>query len=159
MHQASVTAQHHAMQAEHQSAVAHLTAQQATATSVTALQETSMLKHEAANVIFDIQSRMQELHDRQGQAHSIATSSKHRSATALKMVEELRQAREQDQQNFQSRMGAMKKVMQQQVQVSTSAINAIQALKTELEASRSESHRLQQALNASQEQLAQLTLQ
>jgi hypothetical protein len=126
---------------------------------VTALHETSALKQEAVSVISNLRSGMQELHDRQGEAHSIATSSEHRSAAALMMVEELRKAREQDQMQFQTRMASMEKMMQEQVQVSNSAINAIQALKSELAASKSESYRLQEALNASQAQLTELSKQ
>jgi hypothetical protein len=155
----SLHAQHHALQAEQTSVAASRTAQQAAVASVTALHETNVLKQEAAQVLYGMRTGMQELHDRQGQAHSIATSSEQRSAAALQMVEELKRAREHDQLEFQGRMNTMEKMMEQQVNVSNSAINAIQALKAELSESRSLSHRLQEALSVSQAQLASLTVQ
>ena len=136
---------------------AQLAAQQAASTSVAALRETDAIKQEAASVLSNIQTGMQELHVRQGQAQHAATESDQRSATALRMVEELQRAREQDQRAYQARMDSMERMLQQQVSVANTAIGAIHELKKELTEAREESRRLQEQLSLSQVRLPMLT--
>ena len=115
------------------------------------------IKQEAAPVLSDIQTGMQELHVRQGQVQHASTESDQRSATALRMVEELQRAREQDQRAYQARMDSMERMLQQQVSVANTAIGAIHELKKELTEAREESRRLQEQLSLSQGRLSMLT--
>ena len=54
-----------------------------------------------------VKTGLETLHERQGAALSIAQNSDMRSSEAVRVVEELRQARLEDQQNFTDRMAQM----------------------------------------------------
>ena len=89
-----------AQQAAQQSAMAGQAAQQAYRVSATALQQTGALRTEATQVISEMQSGMQLLHQRSGEAHSVAKDSEAKSSEAVRMADELRRAREADQKDF-----------------------------------------------------------
>ena len=85
-----------------QSAAAGQQAQQATYVSATALQRTRELEEGANRTLTGIQTGMQTLHQDQVETRSIAHSSAARSSEAVRMMEELRRARLEDQRDFQS---------------------------------------------------------
>ena len=60
------------------------------------------------------------------------------------MVEELQQARLDDQKSFLERMGQMERALKKQMEVADSALKSINSLRQELDHSRAESRTLRQ---------------
>ena len=85
---------------------------------------------------------METLHERQGAALSIAQQSDTWSSEAVRLVEELRQARLVDQKGFTDRMAQMERELKTQMEVAENALKSINALRQELDTSRAESQTL-----------------
>ena len=90
---------------------------------------------------------------------SVAQNSDARSSEAVRLVEELRQARLEDQQSFSSRMAQMEKVLKQQLEVAENALKSINTLRQELDTSRAESRSLRQKLTESSWKISSLSEQ
>ena len=88
---------------------------------------------------------------------SVAQNSDARSSEAVRLVEELRQARLEDQQNFTSRMSEMERVLKQQMEVAENALKSISTLRQELDTSQAESRTLRQKLTESNWKLSSLS--
>ena len=100
---------------------------------------------------------LETLHERQGAALSIVQNSDARSSEAVRLVEELRQARLEDQQNFTDRMAQMERALKTQMEIAENSLKSISALRQELDTSRAESRTLQQRLTESNWKLASLS--
>ena len=110
--QQSVIAGQQAHHATQQSAVAGQQAQHAYNVGASALQQTHALRDETLQVLGQVKTGLEVLHERQGAVISIAQHSDTRSSEAVRLVEELQQARLTDQQNFTDRMSQMEKALQ-----------------------------------------------
>ena len=147
--QQSVIAGQQAQHATQQSAVAGQQAQHAYNVGAFALQETHTLRDETSQALEQVKTGLETLHERQGAALSLAQHSDTRSSEAVRLVEELRQARLDDQKSFIDRMGKMEQSLQKQMEVAESALKSIDQLRQELDTSRAESRTLQQQLTES----------
>ena len=145
---------HHASQ---QSAAAGQQAQQALHVGASALQQTHALRDETSQVLGQVKTGLETLHERQGAALSVAHNSDARSSEAVRLVEELRQARLEDQQSFTNRMAQMEQALKTQMAVAENALKSISALRQELDTSRAESRTLQQKLTESNWKLSNLS--
>ena len=67
----------------------------------------------------------------------------------MRLVEELRQARLDDQKSFLERMGQMEQALKNQMEVADSALKSINILWQELDTSRAKSRTLRQQLTES----------
>ena len=68
------------------------------------MQQTHALRDETSQALGQVKTGLEMLHERQGAAISIAQHSDTRSSEAVRLAEELQQARLADQQNFTDRM-------------------------------------------------------
>ena len=100
-----------------------------------ALQQTHALWDETSQVLGQVKTGLETLHERQGVALSIAQHSDTRSSEAVRVVEELRQARLDEQKNFTSRMAQMEQALKKQMEVAKSALKSINTLRQELDTS------------------------
>ena len=76
-----------------------------------ALQQTHALRDETSQVLGQVQTGLETLHERQGAALSIAQHSDTRSSEAVRLVEELQQACLDDQKGFTDRMAQMEQAL------------------------------------------------
>ena len=104
-----------------------------------------------------VKTGLKALHKRQGAALSVAQNSDARSSKAIWVVEELRQARLEDQQNFTNHMAEMERVLKQQMEIAKNALKSINTLCQELDTSRAESRSLRQKLTESNWKLSSLS--
>ena len=155
--QQSAIAGQQAQHATQQSAVAGQQAQQAYNASASALQQTHALRDETSQALGQVKTGLEALHERQGAALSIAQHSDTRSSEAVRLVEELRQARLDDQKSFMERMGQMEQALKKQMEVAESALKSINSLRQELDTSRAESRTLRQQLTESNWKLSNLS--
>ena len=133
--QQSAIAGQQAQQATQQSAAAGQQAQQAFNVGASAIQQTQALRDETSQVLGQVKTGLETLHERQGAALSVAQHSDARSSEAVRLVEELRQARLEDQQNFTNRMAEMERALKQQMEVAENALKSIDALRLKLDSS------------------------
>ena len=138
-----------AQQAVHHSVVAGHQAQQATQASVAALQQTDALRQDAQQAMGQVQTGMETLHQHQKVTFSVAQQSEACSSEAVRMVEQLHQARAEDQRQFQQRMAQMEGALKQQLAVSDNAMKSIESLRQELTLSRDDARSLRQQLDES----------
>ena len=155
--QQSAIAGQQAQQASQQSAAAGQQAQQAFNVGASALQQTHALRDETSQVLGQVKTGLETLHERQGAALSVAQNSDARSSEAVRMVEELQQARLADQQNFTDRMAQMERALKTQMEIAENSLKSINALRQELDTSRAESRTLRQRLTESNWKLASLS--
>ena len=88
----SALAGHQAQHASQQSEAAGHQAQQAFNVGASALQQTQALRDETSQVLGQVKTGLETLHERQGAALSVAQNSDARSSEAVRLAEELRQA-------------------------------------------------------------------
>ena len=88
----SALAGHQAQHASQQSEAAGHQAQQAFHVGASALHQTQALMDETSQVLGQVKTGLEALHERQGGALSVAQHSDTRSSEAVRLVEELRQA-------------------------------------------------------------------
>ena len=155
--QQSVIAGQQAHHATQQSAVAGQQAQHAYNVGASALQQTHALRDETSQALGQVKTGLEMLHERQGAAISIAQHSDTRSSEAVRLAEELQQARLADQQNFTDQMSQMEKALQKQMEIAESAFKSIEKLRQELDTSRAESRTLRQQLTESNWKLSNLS--
>ena len=155
----SALAGHQAQHANQQSEAAGQQAQQAFNVGASALHQTQALRDETSHVLGQVKTGLEMLHECQGAALSVAQNSDARSSEAVRLVEELRQARLEDQQSFNSQMAQMEKVLKQQMEVAENALKSINTLCQELDTSRAESRSLRQKLTESNWKLSSLSEQ
>ena len=155
----SALAGHQAQHASQQSEAAGQQAQQAIQVGASALHHTQALRDETSQALDQVKTGLETLHERQGAALSVAQHSDARSSEAVRVVEELRQARLEDQQNFTNRMAEMERVLKQQMEVAESALKSIDALRLKLDSSQAESRTLRQKLTESNWKLSSLSEQ
>ena len=75
------------------------------------MQQTQALRDETSQVLGQVKTGLETLLERQGAALSIAQNSDTRSSEAVRVVEELRQARLGDQKNFTDCMAQMEQAL------------------------------------------------
>ena len=121
------------------------------------MHQTQALREETSHAIGQVKIGLETLHERQGAALSIAHHSDTRSSEAVRMVDELRQARLDDQKNFTDRMAQMEQALKKQMEVAESALKSINTLRQELDTSRAESHTLRQQLTESNWRISSLS--
>ena len=127
--QQSALAGHQAQHASQQSEAAGHQAQQAMHVGASALHHTQALRDETSQALGQVKTGLEALHERQGAALSAAQNSDARSSEAVRLVEELRQARLEDQENFTSHMSQMERVLKQQMEVAENALKSISTLR------------------------------
>ena len=155
--QQSVIAGQQAQHATQQSAAAGQQAQQAFNVGASAWQHTQTLRNETSQALGQVKTGLETLHERQGAALSMAQHSDTRSSEAVRLVEELRQARIDDQKSFTDRMSQMEQALKRQMEVAENALKSINTLRQELDTSRAESRTLRQQLTESNWRLSSLS--
>lgn len=104
----------------------------------------------AVELVEEMTQGVSLMHEVQTHVQSVATSSQLRSQQALRQVEELRKAREDDQIRHREEMDAMKKVMKEQLDIAKEAVSSMTSLRQELADSRTESRKLHEAMRERQ---------
>ena len=155
--QQSAIAGQQAQHASQQSAAAGQQAQEAYNVGASALQQTNALRDETSQMLGQVKTGLEALHDRQGAALSIAQHSDTRSSEAVRLVEELQKARLDDQKSFTDRMAQMEQALKKQMEVADNALKSINMLRQELDTSRAESRTLRQQLTESNWKLSSLS--
>ena len=124
-----------------------------------ALQQTDALRQDAQQAMGQVQTGMETLHQHQKATFSVAQQSEVRSSEAVRMVEQLHQARAEDQRQFQQRMAQMEGALKQQLAVSDNAMKSIESLRQELTLSRDDARSLRQQLGESTWKLSHVSEQ